>query len=438
MKQTNKKLFFKTAGLKTVLIVTAFLTIKTGLVAHTPTNFHRPYDVDFRLYEWGKSKFRIGAFIEDGKTSTGRDWDSNKVGIFQLYNQTESSLGMLLGVPSGSFLDKLAKSLGVSAATATDNGCRGRFKLDGSYKERNYTFFAHYKLPITLDGIFQLSLFVPIREREFYNVSWCDQTRDVLSADKKFKEQVSGDLETFARNHACLDINQAGWKESGVGDVAVMLGWRKDFKQLKNYLKNVRINARVGVSIPTGKKKDDDQVLSLPLGLDGAWGVPASLGLDLDFIYHLRAGVELSFLGTFDTTRIYRMKTDINQTDFLLLHRGKATKSQGPMWQFILFTQAKKLFFTGLSAMVSYHFVKHDENRLWPKSYDFDHAIVNSAQSLKEWSTHSFVFRGSYAPWGTDTKGKFKPQLSFFYKVPVAGKRAIVASTIGGQIAFSF
>jgi len=423
VKRTSKNLFFKT-----VLLLTTFFSIEISLSAYTPTNFHRPYDVDFRQYEWEKNNFRVGMFVEDGKTDKGRDWDSNKVGIFQLYNTTESSLGMLLGVPKDSYLDKLAKSLGVSAATATDNSCRGRFKLDGNYKERSYTFFTRYKLPITLDGTFELGLFVPFKEMELYNVSWCDQTQSVLSADREFQELVSGNIEQFARTHACLNINRHGWKASGIGDIAIMLGWKKDFKQLKTYLKKVRINANVGVSIPTGKQRDEDQALSLPLGLDGAWGIPLSLGLDLDFVYHLKAGIDLSLLGTFDTTRTYRMKTDVNQTDFLILHKGQASKSQGPMWQFTLFTQAKKIFFSGLSTTISYHFVKHDENRLSPKSYDFDNSIVNSAQSLKEWATHSFVFRGSYSPLG----------LSFFYKLPVAGKRSILANTVGGQIAFNF
>jgi len=419
-----------------------FMLISSGVSAFAPTNFYRPYDVDFRMYEWKHNNFRIGAFAELGKTTNSRNWDSNKVPTLQIYNDTESSIGMLLGVPRGSYLDKLAQSLGVSAAPATDDSCRGRFKLNGTYKEHSYIFFTRYKLPIVLDGTFELAMFVPFREIKITNCNtsniWTDLTKDVLLADREFKEKVSNNVEQFAQTYGCLDINQRGWKESGLGDVVFMLGWQKDFSQQKEYLKNVRLNSRVGVSIPTGKKKDEDQALSLPLGLDGAWGIPVALGLDLDFIYRLHAGFELSYLGVFDTTRTFRMKTSLDQTDFLLMHKGVASKSQGPMWQFLLFVQAKKLFLKGLSATVSYHFVKHDENRFSPKSYDFDHAIVNSAQSLKEWSTHSFVFRGSYAPWGKDSKTKFKPQVSLFYKLPITGKRAFLASTIGGQIACSF
>lgn len=254
-------------------------------------------------------------------------------------------------------------------------------------------------------------------------------------AAREFKDAVSGKLAEKARELGSLNINENGWKESGIGDIAILLHWCKDFKQQKEYLKSVRVNTHLGLTIPTGKKQDIYQALSLPLGNDGAYAIPFSLGLDLDFVQNISAGVDLSILGHFDKTRTYRMKTAKEQTDFLLLNKGIATKSQGVTWKFTLYGQAKKIF-KGLSGMVSYHFVKNDETRLHPKSYDFNHAIVNSAQSLKEWSTHSFVFQAGYDPFGK--KGSFKPHISAFYKLPVAGKRAILAHTFGGEIALTF
>lgn len=408
-----------------------------SLHAYAPTNFYRSHDIDFRLYEWQHNNFRLGSSIEYGKTSKCRDWDENKHNVMQLYNPTESSVAMLLGAPAGSTIDDLAKALGVSAATVTDDDYRGRFKLCGEYKEIDLTLFGHYKLPINLAGTFEIAFFVPLKSMEFAQVRWEDLTKDVLTADKEFKEQVSSKIAAKAKELGNLDINPTGWSKKGLGDMAVMLGWQKDFKQLKQYLKNVRINARVGVSIPTGEKKDEDQSLSLPLGNNGAWGIPLSLGLNLDFVHHIRAGVELDFLAFFDCSGTYRMKTSRYQTDFLLLHKGQATKSQGASWRFNLFTQAKKIV-GGLSAMVGYQFLKHDEDRLSPKSYDFDYAIVNSAESMKEWNVHNFLFQLAYDPYGTDSKSKFKPHLSVFYKMPVTGKRVITSHTIGGQIAFTF
>jgi hypothetical protein len=404
--------------------------------AYAPTNFDRPYEVDFRLYDWENSKFRLGAEVEYGDSKRGFNSNEKKCNVLQIYNPQESSVGMLLGAPKGSTTEALARSLGIGSGNGTNDGYRGQFNVKGKYEETDCTFFSRYKLPINLDGTFYVSLFVPCKKIEYKDVTWIDQTKDILQEDRDFKEVVSSKLEQQAHDLGDLDINTDGWKKSGLGDIALMLGWRKDYQQeKKEYLNSVQINAQIGVTIPTGAKKDVDQSLSMPLGNNGAWGIPAILGLDLNFIKHIQAGVELSFLGLFTKSGMYRMKTSRLQTDYLLLNKGEASLDQGVTWKFTLFTKADKIF-DHLSAMVSYHFVKHDDDRLSPKSEQFDASIVNSAESLKEWTTHSFVFELAYDI--CRSKSKIKPQISAFFKQPVTGKRAIVSQTIGGQIGCSF
>ncbi len=424
-----RKIFLLTLALANLSI--------TNIICYPPTNFFKPFEHDFRLYEWKNNNFRIGASGEYGQTNNCRDWDENKHNVLQMYNAKESSIAMLLGAPKDSVTDKLAKSLGVSAATATQDDNRGRFILTGEYEEYDVNLFAKYKLPINIDGTIELSCFIPFKSLEIKNVKWQDQTQNVLTADKEFKDEVSSILSQKAQELGNLDISANGFKKDGLSDIVLMLGWRKDFRQDREYLKNVRLNAKIGLTIPTGEKKDEDKSLSLPMGQDGAWSIPVSLGMDLDLIKDIRAGVDLSFLGVFDTTRNYRMKTSIYQTDYLLLNKGLGTKSQGASWQFTLFTQAKKLW-GNFSGTLLYHFLKHDEDRIYPKSYDFDYSIVNSAQSLKEWNSHSLTFRFSYDPMGRDTKSSVKPHISLFYKMPITGKRVIMANTFGLQVACSF
>ena len=412
-------------------------TINLSIAAYAPTNLYRPHDIDFRMHEWKHNNLRIGAAVEYGQTSKCRDWDENKRNVLQLYNQTESSVAMLLGAPTGSIIDYKAKALGISAATITDDNTRGRFDLTGKYKEFDCTLFGKYKMPINLAGTFDFEIYMPVKSMRFTSIKWEDQTKEITSADQTFKSEISSQIAEQAHSLGGLNINTSGWEKTNIGDVILMLGWQKDFKQQKEYLKNARINTRIGVSIPTGDKRDENQSLSMPLGNDGAWGIPASLGLDLDFVYQIRAGIELDFFGIFDHTRIYRMKTNQHQTDFLLLHKGKATKSQGATWRFNLFLQAKKIF-AGLSGMISYQFLKHDTDRLSPKSYDFSYSIVNSAENLNEWNIHNLIIQANFDPFGLDSKSPIKPQLSFFYKIPITGKRVIMIPSIGGQLSFNF
>lgn len=271
--------------------------------------------------------------------------------------------------------------------------------------------------------------------RGISDVNWVDQTKNVNNADLYVYNYLTSDIENVARDLGNLDLSS--WNKFGVSDLVCLLSYYYDFKQMKEHLKNVRLTTRVGLSIPSGSEKDEDKVFSLPMGNDGAWGVPIALAIDLDFVYNIRAGLEFEMFFLSDAERVRRLKTDENQTDFLLLHKGKATKSFGSTWKFNLFLQAQR-FLKGLSAMVAYQFLKHDDDKLTAQSNNFNYHVINSAESLKEWGTQNFVFQLNYDFFNECKNSWFKPQISLFYKLPVSGKRVINAHTFGGQLALGF
>jgi hypothetical protein len=154
-------------------------------------------------------------------------------------------------------------------------------------------------------------------------------------------------------------------------------------------------------------------------------------------VHGFRCGGEFEMLAFFDQKRERRLKTDENQTDFLLLHKGIATKSFGFSYKFNLFVQAQR-FLGGLSAMVAYQFFRHDDDKLTAESNDFSYHIINSAHSLHEWGMQNFVFQLNYDFFKECKNSWFKPQISLFYKLPITGKRVINPETFGGQIAVNF
>jgi hypothetical protein len=201
--------------------------------------------------------------------------------------------------------------------------------------------------------------------------------------------------------------------------------------------------AKVGASIPTSKEKNEDRAFSMPLGNDGAWGLPVGFGLELDFVHNIKAGLDADFLVLFDKKRTRRLKSDFEQTEILLLNKGVATKEHGLMWQFHLFVQAYHIY-KGLSAKFAYQFVKHDDDRLVPSGNDFDFSIVNSANSIKEWTNHNLIFSLNYDLFTKrrhcqdEYSSSVTPQFHLFYKVAVGGKNVIDTSTIGGQWGIHF
>ena len=404
--------------------------------AYTPTNFYRPYDINLRMAEWKGQNVAVGMNFEYGSARTGRNGSEDKTGVLRIYNQTESALAMLMGAQRGSQIYQLAQRLIPAHGPATDDGVRGNFKLDGDFQGLDWTIWTRCRLPIkTLPGSFDFYLYVPFRYIEIDDIKWNDQTKNVLNADRDVHFYLTDDIKANVARLGGLNLDD--WNKFGFGDIVLMLNWFKDFKQTKEHLKNVRLTGRLGLTIPSGSMKDEDKAFSLPLGNDGAWGIPFAASLDLNFVRKLKAGLEFEMLFLFDETSERRLKTDEHQTDYLLLHKGIVTKSFGFTWKFNLFVQAQH-FFKGLSGMVAYQFLKHDDDTLTPQSNDFSYHIINSAQSLQEWGMQNFVFQLNYDFFKECKNSWFKPQFSLFYKMPITGRRVINPHTFGGQIALNF
>ena len=208
------------------------------------------------------------------------------------------------------------------------------------------------------------------------------------------------------------------------------------------------LHAKLGVTIPSSQEKDEDRAFSMPLGNDGAWGLPLGLGIDVAFVHNITLGLNAEFLILFDKSRVRRLKTREEQTEFLLLHKGVATKEHGLTWQFHLYfmlrpltwfsSAGKKSGDDGLWASFDYQFVRHDDDRLNPRSNEFSFAIVNSARSLKEWTIHNLLFRAGYNFANLAKKWPVSPEINLFYKLPVAGKNIIDNHSFGGTIAINF
>lgn len=404
--------------------------------AFAPTNFYRPYDINFRLPQVKDKKFRFGVNVEYGDTNKGRNFAEKSTNVLRIYNQTESSLGMLLGADRGSNIYNLANLLLPAYDPATDDGLRGRFKLDGKYTQATIDFEFVYKLPIkSIQGYFELYTHIPFKYQEVSDVVWSDLTKFVLNTDLDVHHNLTDDI---FNNVSTLgnDLDLTGFNHLGLSDLVVQLWWYNDYKQLKEHLRNVRLNLRLGISAPTGKVRDEDKSLDFEIGNDGSWGFPMAAALDLDFIYNVKAGLEFEMLFLLDNTRIRRLKTHENQTDFLLLHKGDATKSPGLTWKFNLFLQ--KRFINRFTAKVAYMFVKHDSDRLTAETNQFDYYIINTAQRLQEWSSQSFIFQFNYDFYEDGQKSKIKPQINLFAKLPVTGKRVINSYNFGGQLSFNF
>jgi len=418
------------------LVGASFQTI----CGYAPNNFFEPYDPNWRLAVAPDTKFRLGVNAEFGHTHVGRNHGKNKVNVLQIYDPTQSTIAMVM-MPTPSIKDILPiklPELTSAAGAPTDDGFRGRICMKGRFELIDFTFYGTYLLPQhVVPGDLTLSAYLPVRRAKTSDVIFKDLTRKNTEADLDISAFLAGfqNFKKSLREVADLDLNEV--TETGLGDLVFVLDWQGDYRQNKEYLKNVTMFAMLGLSLPTGKKKDEDRAFSTALGNDGAVGMPIGLGMELDFVHNITAGIDVEFLILFDESRVRRLKTDRRQTEFLLLNRGRSTLDHGLTWKFNLFLEGLHIV-RGFSAKVAYEYVKHDDDRLTAKSDCFNHSVINSAASLEEWNMHHFIFKLNYDFFAECKNKRVVPQLGLFYKLPVTGKGIINPATFGGQLAFNF
>ena len=420
----------------TKIILINLLVINSFILAVTPTNFYSPYDINWRLTDCKDKSFLLAFNIEAGDSTKSRDMAEHKRDLLKMYNTTESSLAMLMGDQKDSDIYNLANLLIPAYNPSTDDGVRGHFDLGGRFSQEIINVQARYKLPIeTIPGNFDFYFHVPFTHMKLSNVSWTDLTKEVLSSDLDVHKHLTDDIFNNVKNLGDgLDLT--GFEYFTLSDVVTQLWWYMDYKQTKEHLKNVRINCRIGLTIPTGHEQSENKILDMPTGNDGSWGIPMAAGIDLTFIRDFRAGLEFEMLFSLDNTKIRRLKTDSNQTDFLLLHKGEATRSPGMVWKFNLYMQ--KRFAKYFTAKLAYNFFRHDSDDLTAESNNFDYSIINTAERYQEWSYQNVIFQLNCDLFKQESKYKVKPQISLFAKLPIAGKRVIDIYTFGGQIGFNF
>ncbi len=382
------------------------------------------FDINFRSHIQRVKKHELLVIPSFGFSGQGRDGNGNKVNPLQYLQSTQDALAMLKGFPVGSIEDQIAQQINID----DDNGVRGHFKVTGNYSFE-YAIFS-YSYHIFDEWFFRIR--TPFVGAKISNTSWVDLTQNITLDDQLTRELLTDNLISNVQQFG--DLRLCDWSARGMGDTLMYLHWERVFLQEKEWLKEVAVNARCGVSIPTGKKKNEDMAFSFAFGNDGAWGLPFGAGLDLKFKKFLRAGVDIAFESIFNHTKDRRIVTDPAQTDFLLLQKAPSRKEYGITQMFNLYLEPQLT--EKMTCRLAYMHTKHGSDKLYILGNSYSYTIANKAASLKEWTNHSAFFQIRYDNQGT--LGLISPIISGFIQVPFNGKRSLNATSIGFDVAVHF
>jgi len=404
------------------------------------TNFYRGHDVGFlSLFEPEDRKFTAGATLEYGGSSDkSYNIDGKQSPLFQAYSAQQSAQAMLSDSVVRFPATEDPEQWFMSNVQQTYDDTWGKFNVSGKFQEANVTFWGRGVLPLMdqVVGTFSLAAYLPIKALHVSNVTWEDTSDPYgLGAEERING-FSSRLQDFVASVGD-NLSLRDWNKIGQGDLSVLLEWHNEFRRELDIIRHVRIDAAVGVVVPTGRMLscDVDQIFSIPLGNGGAWGLPVRAGLEICFHPKVSAGVSVDMLALTDITKKRRVKTHIEQTDYLLLTARRVRLQHARTWRFNLFARIK-MPIEGLSASFAYHFAKRGDDALIADENILSNMVINSQESLKECSSHDLVFKVGFNR--KDSNSITAPGISAFLKVPVGGRRTIKNITVGGEFMFAF
>lgn len=406
--------------------------LSVGVMAHcslSAMNLLRPWDTLIRPPLDQSRKVQVALFGEYGFAARAYNNDGERANPLAIWDCTEKTLAMIKGFPPDSPQGQLASRL----SGVVDDGTRGHVQFDGEMTQASVA--ATVRAYFAKDWSFLVA--VPVHRMSLKHVSYCDKTLSLTEGDEEVKELLTDNL---AQNVCTLGdgLSLSSWERTGFGDTALFIEWIHDFEQAKIFLKNVRVNWRLGGTIPSGKTWDVDKLMALPFGADGAASIIAGFGLELLYGKNFKIGGDVELQQPFGTSRCRRFKTDGSQTNLLLLAKADAFQDFAINQRFNLFFQFFE-FLGGASLKVGYQYFKKGDDYLTLNSLAYADATANTSRSLFDWTLHQAVLVADY------NIGKHLqddavcvPRVSLFSRIPFNGKRAIACPTLGAMFSLDF
>jgi hypothetical protein len=404
--------------------------LQPALHAYYAFNIVYPHDRYLWTGPQPKGTFQINVFGVGTFHEKGAQWNhTNVCDVLQLFESSQSTLAMVKGFDPQSIVGQVAAALN----NVPDDGVRGHVVPTAHWSMKEAGFGAQYWLP----HWFYIGVYVPLFHMKLCNISWHDCTKDITAQDALVKELVTNNLAENVRAWSGLEI-QRSWSHRGFGDVSLIAGWERNFAQQKPILTDVLLSLYAGVSLPTGKRANENELFSIPLGYDGSTGILFGGTLGLVWKNHFTGGIETHFTQLMGNTRVRRLRTDWEQTNLLLLAKTTINVDWGFIQRYRLYLGAVNLV-KGFSCNLAYQFQKQGNSLLSICNNDYITSIANGACQYKEWTLHQIQFDANYNfGFNMSEEERFKPTLGFFYQHDFKGRRALRANRIGAFASLSF
>ena len=359
----------------------------------------------------------FGGFTSNGYNAAGKT--SNILEIYGNYDIAELGIGSISNPQSNNYNAILADLYG-SGVNASGTG---NLSYSGKYTSVEADIYIAQNF---CHGLF-LDLIIPIRRVQVKDVTYTDISTGPDTQSIEWLTTLANLNNIFAQ----YNLNAGDYKKSGIGDLLLFLGWAYSNTECEA-LDFVDTTIKVGISMPSAAKKNEDYAFAIPLGYDGHVAFPIYFDAAIGMFDWLTAGVHLD--GVFYTSRskLMRLNTNPNQTGMFKLLEGEAKRSMGSQVDVSAYLKGDHLFH-GLSILAGYNYSYKGHDTLNPVNpVSFSPSIVNVDPTLASWDSQSILIGAEYD--FADEGKKFNPHINLFYTRPLAGKRVYKANNVGGTV----
>lgn len=420
----NKQLFIIAA------LLGAFADVSANGMSF-PINTIRFYDLRYWQYQ-NDSCVDVGTYYVDYYDIQGRNVEAEPCNVMQIWSADQNVLSMVKGFRPTTIQGQVAGQLNLVA----DDGRRGHLIPEGKLKMSEVGLGLRIHMPHDL----VLGVYAPFYNIKLHDITWTNLTRDVTFGDYLVRDLITNNLEKNVAELGYGLLCEQPWHRTGFGDLVVLLHWIKDFPQPKPVLNNVLLNIRLGGSFPTGKYATLQDVMAIPFGYDGAFGLAFGGNVELTWKKYFIGAIDADFRYFFPSTHTRRIQTDPTQNDLLMLATSCSRFDQGFVERINLYGGIRGLV-SGFNIDLGYQYWMQATSSITL----YDDAITqfyvseyaNTAQKLQEWSLHQFWIVANYTYQPKVFPG-IAPTFSFIWNKNFKGRQAILTHQAGFSVSLAY
>ena len=364
----------------------------------------------------------FNATIGGGSTSKGRSCNNNLVPLFDIYGR-QSFQNLTINTPFNNPDNQFDQLLNNLAQLPTRDNF-ATVSIDGHFSilEANLSLAQNL-----MHGLF-LFFHLPIRRLAIKNISYVDHSPDDTVFPNKNSPEWQAVLQQIDPLLSHYGLNTRSSISAGVGDLSCWLGWTHNYQETRT-LDFIDFSFMTGFLAPTGKKRNEDKLFSLPTGYNGHWGFPLCTAASIGFYEWVTIGGYLNALFFLDREKTMRIKTDATQSGIIKLTCADVSDHRGPLVNTGFYFKADHVGHN-VSVTAAYSFASQHKNYLTSPTTFANCSVINTDETLKGWNMHTLNFLAEYdfAREGYSVGNR----IGLFYNLQVAGSRVFDTNVFGG------